>query len=430
MKFDRFRAWRRLVSALLYTKWSRTRASRDLAADSTCWSAAQRLPPELVEDICRFLVSSYLNEQFPFPKDECALQRFRHATAGQFALSCALSSCRSWYRGGIPVLYLYPVLSSSRVIKLFSRTLAKTRDLSALVQHVVIMVYLPSDSGTSVSLKTKQEFQRALDSLSVLLPSISPLSSLIIFNYHRSTQATTVLTGTSASTLRTLVIDGGPFLVDDAPPSPLLTLPNLVTLSLHTVSFTAEYSFPSLPQLKTLQIVDCMVLGHGRALTIPSVSLPALTCLELYDNFSYVHIEEACLQKLETFHHVGSHPEYVKCWTHCHTLRHLAFIHDADWVLPADIWLPPSLNSLTLCITLPGIHAHPQLRSNMIAIVRSGRVKTVTILFSKNSFSQAKIRFLKETSSLLRDADGIICDIADYSFETWVSERLGIAVKT
>lgn len=283
------------------------------------------LPVEVLEQILTILSSSIEEDILQYRSsvqyNEPAIHAF--VRIGLHALSSSVLVCREWYRMGISILYTRVFILSDRHLRFFARTVSKTRDLASLVKQVTILEdpdvdLTPSPSSSSRRVFSKLNLaplrtRKPREDFAIILSSCTSLDTLSIRRCHIPRDGQLFLPHDFARTVGHTLCRLTLFpsrSVSFSPQSwldPTIPLSALQILCLRSLIIPDDFSFPSLPHLHTLQIVQCVSRRSDSRgdLTITDRELPSLHTLELYQNTNEVTIEDKVLLQLKCLTAVG-----------------------------------------------------------------------------------------------------------------------------
>lgn len=196
----------------------------------------------------------------------------------------------NWCAAANELLYSHVILLSHRQIRLFSRTLKRSKQLRHIVKELSILLALDVPLVWTSQNVRKPDYVSLMDRNTCMrndifqilhhLPSLDTLSIRfqdplsIAFGYGD------MLMRSPLHSLRRLTIHGYSLCTSLS----VRGFPTLEVLCLHGIIFDPQFAFPYIPQLHTLQVCQtegwCSVLGD----LISPASLPALRVLQLYNN--------------------------------------------------------------------------------------------------------------------------------------------------
>lgn len=234
---------------------------------------AQQLPDEIVLEILRHMIPASL---------------VRH----QAFLAWACRTCRSWYTVGTEVLYASPLLTTTRKMELFERTLAEAPSLSRFVKAV----YAPIHTGSAASDLLGWVFghRSQQEELGMMLQHCPAVRSLTIRHAVRKGVVSrlpvqdVLRTAQLADRIENLTLHGSTFEARWNPQFCVLPaftdllLPQLQVLCLRGIYILPSLHLPVMPRLRTLQLVENRYFGVGPF--FQAESLPALRTVEVVEH--------------------------------------------------------------------------------------------------------------------------------------------------
>lgn len=196
--------------------------------------------------------------------------------------------CKGWCVVGTELLYSNPLLLSIEEFRLLRRTFEGSPDLAALVKDISLMgfAWLKTTASDPLGIKLRQAKRSNADVFSIFA-ACNSLETMTISTPMTSSSVTFVSQGVAtlfmegtniSSRLRKLTIDGGACSASFSS----FTLPVLEVLCLRFFLCTEGFSFPSLPRVHTLLLVETFSWIGNRPL-VPPESLPSLHTIEVYD---------------------------------------------------------------------------------------------------------------------------------------------------
>ncbi|TCD71776.1 hypothetical protein EIP91_003119 [Steccherinum ochraceum] len=421
-----------------------------------------RLPNELIYSVLGFLVTSLYSHALAFRAGWTPFgfhNSIEQSDDGEQALVAAIQVCRVWRDIGTPFLYARPYLTSQRRLRLFSLILEQYPDLGRFVKEVAFM----EQSGQPpLERETQAPFASNPNDLANIaltarasrtyliraLRQCPNLRSLIITNEFENYTSVYPIdnffleTSLAKNSLQSLVLYGSMFPRNPHfhPFLPASTiLPNLRVLCLRSVYIPLDYTWPFLPHLHTLQLVENNVLEattqfitlHGLPRgEITAACFPSLHTLETYHNLIDFRPDEPLLRQLEHYHstHSPSAATIMKevVSPHANTIRHLAMhiVARKDAVF-SDWFLPEGLETVTVFMDTPVLM---DLLFCLVRVVKKGKLPASLRLLRLVLFFPPGELIWMPTLVELRDLcakKGVVCEFPiDDDMQMWITRRL------
>jgi hypothetical protein len=337
--------------------------------------AVQMLPDEFILEILGYLLPVQQTDSvLPCPTECSAVITTQRLVHHQTCLLWACKTCRRWYIVGTEVLYMSPLLTTTKRMELFERTLSETPSLARFVH--AIYAPLRTDGATAdlfgwILGRRSSTVQK--EELNTTLQHCPALRSLTIRHSVRKgivarVPITDVLQSTGLSArLENLSLHGSTFesrwepQFSVIPPLSGLLLPNLHVLCLRGMYILPSLHLPVLPQLHTLQLVANHYFGSGPYFL--SKNLPALHSVEVVEHDApeaqrslWELFEGRTLRHLNTLRVMRDE----RCVTATRSMPHdgrlrrlmLGYVTPRDHTDLACWRIPDSLESLTLVLHL------------------------------------------------------------------------------
>lgn len=260
---------------------------------------AQRLPAEIVLQIlCYLLCSMQEVVSSPTLSGSAASALARKLERDQLFLLWASKSCRSWYTVGSELLYSSPVLSDTRRMELFERTLTESPSLARFVKAVYAPILTSNTTselfGWIWGRRSTKAQQQELTSLLHTCPSLHSLT--IRHTVRKGLVSLTPIDevihrSELEDKLEHLTIHGSSFearwhpQMCVLPPLSDVLLPHLRVLCLRGIYVLPTMNLPDMPKLHTLQLIDNHYFASSSVEPVfSSETLPNLRNVEIVRN--------------------------------------------------------------------------------------------------------------------------------------------------
>ena len=336
---------------------------------------AERLPDEIILQILGNLLPAGQNSSRPSSPTlpgNSATAATQALVRHQAHLLWACKTCRRWYAVGTEVLYMSPLLTTTKRMELFERTLSETPSLARFVQAI----YAPIRAEGSASdllgwIIGRRSSAAQREELSTMLQHCPSLRSLTIRHSVRKgviarVPVPDVLQSPQLSErIENLSLHGSTFETRwnpqfcVIPALSSLLLPHLQVLCLRGMYVLPSIHLPVLPRLHTIQLIDNHYFGVGpfflceslpvlRTVEIVGHDVPEaqLGLLEMFEGRTLYHLETLRIMQDER-------PMMVtRTIPHDGRLRNLelGFLTPRDHTDMACWRIPDSLQSLTLVL--------------------------------------------------------------------------------